>query len=236
MNEEPNSFRLTKQGEKLGGNYIMVVDGIARGVVSADKIERLLEVDQRWEPMRRADNHPNYVRNPDLEEVNVQAGIQPSDEVWMNDLYQATLRYMVKEHANMPPPDGEGLIHISVHRHDRYPVGDWRHMQQIKNELTGDARWAMEIYPPEAQLVDSSNEYHLWVLPLGADIPFAYPEGLVTNDEQVEKYNSGRDEKYKGRQRPWQKGLTTGRNDATQPIDPETEKLMTQIALGKDRG
>jgi hypothetical protein len=188
-----------------------------------------------WVPMQRADNHPHFIRNPDLEEINAQAGIQPSDEVWMNDLYQAALRYMVKEDGTVPP-NGEGLIHISVHRHDRHPVADWRHMQQIKNELTADDRWAMEIYPPEAQLVDSSNEYHLWVLPVGADIPFAYSEGLVTNDEQVERYNAGRDEKYKGRQRPWQPGLTTGRNSATQPIDPETEKLMTQIALGKKRG
>jgi ssDNA-binding Zn-finger/Zn-ribbon topoisomerase 1 len=41
-----------------------------------------------WVPMQRADNHPHFIRNPDLEEINAQAGIQPSDEVWMNDLYQ----------------------------------------------------------------------------------------------------------------------------------------------------
>jgi len=37
------------------------------------------------------------------------------------------------------------------------------HFQQIKNEIIGPEYEATELYPAESRLVDSSEEYHLWV-------------------------------------------------------------------------
>lgn len=188
-----------------------------------------------WQPLVRRDEDPDFIRNPDLEEVKAHAGLPASNEIWMNDLYQVSVVCMKPDHGEIPP-EKKGLVHLSVHRHDRHPVADWRHMQQIKNEVMGPDRWALEVYPPEEFLVDAANEYHLWVLPEGHDLPFAYHESLVTNDEQVDRYNKARDQtKYKGRQRKWQPGLTTGRNEHVREISPEDEAVMNQItATDKD--
>lgn len=40
----------------------------------------------------------------------------------------------------------------------------WREMQRIKNDLAGSDRQAVEIYPPEDQIVDEADMYHIWVL------------------------------------------------------------------------
>ena len=40
----------------------------------------------------------------------------------------------------------------------------WPEMQRIKNELAGKKTTAVEVYPPEAELVDDADMYHLWVL------------------------------------------------------------------------
>jgi hypothetical protein len=68
-----------------------------------------------------------------------------------------------------------GLVdHLWIRRHDGQPVRSWTDCQRIKREvlLTGAERAAVEVYPPESELVDSANMYHLWVLPLGFRLPF----------------------------------------------------------------
>lgn len=44
--------------------------------------------------------------------------------------------------------------------------------QQIKNEVIGEQREAVEIYPAESRKVDFTNTTHLWVLPEGDMVPF----------------------------------------------------------------
>ncbi len=48
----------------------------------------------------------------------------------------------------------------------------WRDMQRIKDELFGEERVAVEVFPPRDELVDEANMYHLWVLPEGTRLPF----------------------------------------------------------------
>ncbi len=43
----------------------------------------------------------------------------------------------------------------------------WDELQALKNECGRGDRWAMEIYPAEAKIVNVSNMRHLWVLPEG---------------------------------------------------------------------
>ena len=40
----------------------------------------------------------------------------------------------------------------------------WREMQRIKNELAGQDATAIEVYPPQDQLVDEADMFHIWVL------------------------------------------------------------------------
>lgn len=68
--------------------------------------------------------------------------------------------------------------HLWVSRHDGETARSWADLQRIKNELVkdGPARLAVEVFPPEAELIDQTNMYHLWVLPLGFRLPFALGE------------------------------------------------------------
>lgn len=47
----------------------------------------------------------------------------------------------------------------------------WWEAQRIKNELAGESATAVEVYPPQAEVVDAADMYHLWVLP--APLPFS---------------------------------------------------------------
>lgn len=54
-------------------------------------------------------------------------------------------------------------VHLSIKDHDRSTRHDWRDFQRIKNELVGPEFEAIEIYPAESRLVDTANQYHLYV-------------------------------------------------------------------------
>lgn len=86
-----------------------------------------------------------------------QARAGATGQLWQNNLYTVIVA---------PVQGVEGapkLVHLSIHRRDRAAVHDWRHLQRIKNELVGPECEGVEVYPPERYLVDTSNQYHLWV-------------------------------------------------------------------------
>lgn len=70
--------------------------------------------------------------------------------------------------------DGIEMTWLSIRRNDRKHMQDWRHLQRIKNELCGEEREAVQIYPAESRLLDESNQMHLWVYPEGFVLPFGY--------------------------------------------------------------
>lgn len=72
-----------------------------------------------------------------------------------------------------------GWLWLSIRRNDRRAVRDWRDLQRIKTELAGPEREAVELYPAESRLVDTSNQYHLWVAPDGVRFPIGYDERLL---------------------------------------------------------
>lgn len=152
---------------------------------------------KRWQPLQLCES-----TNP---ERYTQYGLEPPDRVYGNDLYSVFVRAI---------PEGNGALHISFHRRNRAPVHDWRHVQAIKNEVAGPERFAIEVYPPESMLCDASNEYHLWVLPPGAekDFPFVMSgaDNVLTQEESNAKFG-----KIGGKQRNWQPGIPTGKGLAS---------------------
>lgn len=154
-----------------------------------------------WQPMKRTP--PPY--NAALTEKLTPG---ESIEVWSNDLYEVIKRTL---------PDGSSWL--SINRWDREAIHDWRHFQQIKNEVCDPEQEGIELYPAESRLADSSNQYHLWVMPLGTKLPIGFGEGLVTTDEQGRKFTD--DPGHKGKQRPHEDGLTTGRGEQTPYMDDE---------------
>lgn len=99
-----------------------------------------------------------------------------NDEVMLNNLYQVNIRHMAAK-------DGwPAMVHLSVRRLDKQPLGPerFRHLQRIKNELVGPECEAVELYPAESRLVDTSNQYHLWVVPTpGMRFPFGWNQRLI---------------------------------------------------------
>jgi hypothetical protein len=112
-------------------------------------------------------------------------------EVWSNDLYEVIVRRQTS-----------GFTHLSIKRHDRGAVIDWRHLWQLKTEICGAESEGCELYPAASRLVDASNQRHLWVLPNGQRFPFGYDDRLVLSPAEAEERAPG------SRQRPWQEGLT----------------------------
>lgn len=48
----------------------------------------------------------------------------------------------------------------------------WAQKMQIKNELFGENRFAIEVFPKQKNLVDVCDVYHLWVFDKKVDMPF----------------------------------------------------------------
>jgi hypothetical protein len=153
-----------------------------------------------WEPLTR--------RALDTDAWLAIAAIAPlvdgaaPDEVWASGLYTCLVRYA---RTGEEVKGRDELLWLSIHRNDRKAVRDWRHFQAIKNDVAGPERTAIEMYPPESDVVDTSNEYHLFVLPAGVELPFGFVKGgLLMTPEEVDASGT------RAKQRAWQPGLTTG--------------------------
>jgi len=95
------------------------------------------------------------VLKPDQLAVTPGADLIRDDEIWLNSHYQVNVRRISKP-AGWPCD----MVHLSIKRIDKHPVHDWRHFQWIKNELVGEENEAIEIFPAESRMVDTSNQYH----------------------------------------------------------------------------
>ena len=62
----------------------------------------------------------------------------------------------------------------------------WAEKQQIKDELFGKKRVAIEVYPPEDRLVDMADVYHLWVFEKNFRLPFG-----IHPKEYIQAVNRG---------------------------------------------
>ncbi len=113
--------------------------------------------------------------------------------LFMNELYVVSV---FKNEPNGFGGDVE-VWHLSIRRQDREAIHDWRHFQQIKNEICGTEHEGLELYPAESRVLDAANQYHLYVIMQdGAQVPVGYDSG-------------GRDERDlgKSKQRPFEKEL-----------------------------
>lgn len=91
-------------------------------------------------------------------------------EYWLNDIYQVEVR-------RSPEIDS---AHLNIRRRDGQTIfRDWRHFQQIKNDIIGPECEAVELYPAESRLVDTSNKYHLYAC---TDPGFRFPFGFRKRD------------------------------------------------------
>ena len=88
-------------------------------------------------------------------------------ENWSNDIYKCAVM----------PVTADGITELAITRVDRGSIHDWRDIQRIKNDVMGAEREAVELYPSESRLIDTSNTYWLYVLPEGAQFSFGMTDG-----------------------------------------------------------
>lgn len=143
----------------------------------------------RWMPLQRSYVGPRpeamVVYAMEAYKIDREAAIKKLDdydaqcEVWVNDIYQVQTR-----------PDKSGFLHINIRRRDGGPIlRDWRHFQQIKNELVGPECEAVELYPAESRLVDTTNKFHLYA---STDPTFRFPIGMEERDVDYETRGDAR--------------------------------------------
>ena len=139
-----------------------------------DRLKRRLGQQPEWTPFEMSPLA--------LDEDHVRINGVP----WFNSRWQVWIREGVP--CGFPNPDNPEermlVTHLSIKRHDRDVIlgKDWRDFQRIKNELCGEDCEAVEIYPKEERLVDTANQYHLWVFPAGLIFPVGYTERLVAEE------------------------------------------------------
>jgi hypothetical protein len=80
------------------------------------------------------------------------------DKLYLSDHYQVAI-------DKDPPHNFPATImwHLSIKRIDKEPIMDWRDLQAIKTQLCGAEAEAIQLFPAESRVVDTSNQYHLWV-------------------------------------------------------------------------
>lgn len=104
-----------------------------------------------------------------------------SDALYLSEFYQVAISKDV-------PHGFAGVLiwHLSIKRIDKAPIMDWRDLQAIKSQLCGDEAEAMQLFPAESRVVDTSNQYHLFVWMKGHGsklprIPVGWQESLKTD-------------------------------------------------------
>jgi hypothetical protein len=95
------------------------------------------------------------------------------DLIVLNSRYQVNVRYLGER-----PVFGK-VVHLSIKRRDKKPLRSWRELQRIKNEICGEGCEAVEIFPAESRLVDSSNQYHVYVFE-SYRLPFGFEDRFVS--------------------------------------------------------
>jgi hypothetical protein len=128
----------------------------------------------------------------DLETATKISEDMMSQEVYENGLYIAQVRRKTgvgffdrtEQNANNFPESFGQIAHCSIKRIDGSIVRDWRHLQQIKNDIFGDECEAFEMFPAESRLTDTANQYHLYVFANSAiRLPVGFTGRMVSEDQ-----------------------------------------------------
>lgn len=118
---------------------------------------------KQWVEMRPAAYIPPA--DPELARLHLESRGGEPPELWKNDRYTVAVeRY----------DDSQDVRYLSIRRNDRKAAHDWRDFQRIKNDIAGVEAEAVELYPAESRLMDTANQYHLWVMPRGVRWPIGF--------------------------------------------------------------
>lgn len=134
-----------------------------------------------WTPLIKLDmNNPEHFR------ADIDITTLEYDECWVNNIYTVKVYYPDNSAACQFPNNKFTLLSFRNHANS-HRAHDWRDMQRIKNEICGYERTAVEIYPPMSNLVDTCNQFHLWVYPEDYELDFGYKQREVMPSTEIAK-------------------------------------------------
>jgi hypothetical protein len=118
----------------------------------------------KWQNSRRdSDSQSRRNSAPMRLELNLDYTMQAQSDPNMfdADAVYTDETFIVERHHVLGSRPFE--FRIVVHRRDKRPIGDWRTLQDAKNQVVGPEREAIQVFPPESEVTDTVNHYHLWV-------------------------------------------------------------------------
>jgi len=94
--------------------------------------------------------------------------------------------------AQVHPANGAAAFRVSINRKETTEKGTanwqdgitWDELQRIKSEIGMENFWAVEIFPPDHQVVNVANMRHLWVL--NAPPNFAWMKAITLDPEYMD--------------------------------------------------
>lgn len=112
-------------------------------------------------------NLKNWIRKPAPKSMNFGSG-------WVREFDRCYVDAQFNHVVLIRTIDTEwGKVeHAAIRNADSQDV-PWAIKQQIKNDLFGEDRVAIEVFPEVSQLIDGAMMYHIWVLPAGFKMPFS---------------------------------------------------------------
>ena len=114
---------------------------------------------------------PNWNQMQFIEKRTCPVNPEGDIGIFKNDIYTCVVRVM-----------SDGIIHLSFRTRDNSTEIPWPHKQQIKNDICGEEREAIEIFPAMSRIVDAANQYHLWVYPE----EYIIPTGFLHHNKNIE--------------------------------------------------
>lgn len=144
----------------------------------------------KWTPFERATSFNREMSEEEMKNMARKTGKTlydvrrlyeevKKDRIYLNSRYQVNIR-------DIPgAPGWPDMVHLSIKRLDKDRIGRerYRDFLRIKNELVGPEHEGVELYPAVSRNVDTSNQYHIWVIAEpGVTWPFGFAEGLTLGD------------------------------------------------------
>lgn len=107
----------------------------------------------------------------------------PSRVGWLREVVAA---HRCRCFSVLERPLPEGILHLAISSLSGIRP-TWPEAQRIKNEIAGPAATAVEVYPPQGEVVDGADMYHLWVLP--GPLPFSLHSPLRVLEQKEQDGN-----------------------------------------------
>lgn len=150
-----------------------------------DVIDIYLKHRPAWTTLER-DEHILKMQIENTTKMNEHANVSPLSQkslkipeaVYVNSRYVVQV-YDASDQLGIP------MKHLSIKNNDNnHMAHDWRDLQRIKNEICGEEKEAIELYPAMSRMVDTSNQYHLWVFMEDNPIKIGWKNGAILQSQQ----------------------------------------------------